>query len=602
MMQERTTAPNQDSPPGSPTKALCWLSALLAVHAVLLAYSAWIHGPGWDEVGHLPAGISHWQLGNTDLYRVNPPLVRMIATIPLAWRDYGLTWAWDSSDTYARPEWKMGVELWQTHGMDVYWYLTIARWMSIPWSLLAAWMIYQWGTKLYGRHAGLFSTALWCFSPLVLTNAQLITPDTASAALGICAAYAFWNWLQAGDLRSAYFAGLMLGLAELTKTTWIVLFGLWPLLWLVHICRRRLVNAKVALRRQLIGLAMILLSAVIIINLGYAFDGSFERLGNYRFVSATLRGPTSTVAQRGNRFVNTVLANVPVPLPRDYVSGIDRQKLDFELEINSYLRGEWRDRGWWYYYVYGLLIKEPIGFIALFGIAIAASLRRGLAWQEWFLLSPAILLFVFVSSQTGFNHHLRYVLPCFPFVFAWMGRGYAWAREHRSWKHIAHGFLASAVAASLWVFPHSHAYFNAFVGGPNHGHDHLLDSNIDWGQDILLLSEWAQEHPDKPLDGIAYSLDWLVDYEALGLPADEPPKGYPDQLAVTDEVKASFGPRAGRYAVFVRSLREADQRFSYFRQFQPVEILGYTIHIYELSENDLANYWGTRIVREPEKQ
>ncbi|MEO8494807.1 MAG: glycosyltransferase family 39 protein, partial [Planctomycetota bacterium] len=202
-----------------------WLVALLFVHATMLAYGARIHGPGWDEAGHLPAGISHWQLGNTDLYRVNPPLARMVATIPLAPFDYSVNWTWDSSDTVARPEWTMGVQLWQAHGMDVYWYLTVARWMSIPWSLLAAYIIYTWSSQLYGRRAGLFSTVLWCFSPLVLTNAQMMTPDSAAAALGVCAAFAFWKWMHVGDLSSTYVAGLLLGLAELTKTTWIILLS-----------------------------------------------------------------------------------------------------------------------------------------------------------------------------------------------------------------------------------------------------------------------------------------------------------------------------------------------------------------------------------------
>lgn len=305
----------------------------------MLAYGAWIHGPGWDEAGHLPAGISHWQLGNTDLYRVNPPLVRMVATIPLAPFDYDLDWSWDSSDTYARPEWKMGVELWQTHGMDAYRYLTVARWMSIPWSLLAAGLVFHWSRKLYGAQAGLFSAVLWCFSPLVLTNAQVMTPDTAAAALGLCAAFAFWKWFQVGDLGSTYNAGLLLGLAELTKTTWIVLFGVWPLLWVIHVCRSPGWRSFPSLRRQGVLLAVLLVVSVFVINLGYGFEGTFTRLGDFRFVSSTLRGPDSTINTRGNRFDETVLGSIPVPLPRNYVLGIDRQKLDFELEIKSYLRG-----------------------------------------------------------------------------------------------------------------------------------------------------------------------------------------------------------------------------------------------------------------------
>jgi hypothetical protein len=247
--------------------------------------------------------------------------------------------------------------------------------------------------------------------------------------------------------------------------------------------------------------------------------------------------------------------------------------------------------------VYGLLIKEPIGFIVLFGVTLAIGVRRGFRWEEVFLLAPAVTVFVFVSSQTGFNHHLRYVLPCFPFVFILMGRVYAWALEHRGRMGTVLLLAGSAVFTSVWVFPHSHAYFNALVGGPMRGHEHLLDSNIDWGQDILVLSDWAREHPDKPLDGVAYSLNWLIDHEVLGLPDQEPPRGLPADMPMTEEARASFGPQPGRYAVFVRPLREAEMRFDYFRDFEPVEILGYTIHIYELDEADVANYWRNRDAR-----
>jgi hypothetical protein len=56
---------------------------LLAVQAALLAWSAYIHSPTTDEIAYLPAGISHWQFGRFELYRANPPLVRMVAALPV---------------------------------------------------------------------------------------------------------------------------------------------------------------------------------------------------------------------------------------------------------------------------------------------------------------------------------------------------------------------------------------------------------------------------------------------------------------------------------------------------------------------------------------
>ena len=216
-------------------RLLFWL---FLVHAVMLGYGGLIHGPGWDEGGHLPSGISHWQLGNTDAYRVNPPLVRMVATLPLAFIDFDLNWNW-SSDTVSRPEWNLGHQLWNQHGRAAYWYLTIARWVSIPWSLLAAYIIFQWGSQLYGPEAGLFAAVLWCFSPLVLTNAQMMTPDTGAAALGVAAAFAYWKFQKDLTWITAIDAGILLGLAELTKFTWVILFVMWPVVWIIQLLLNR---------------------------------------------------------------------------------------------------------------------------------------------------------------------------------------------------------------------------------------------------------------------------------------------------------------------------------------------------------------------------
>ncbi len=55
----------------------------MGVHVALLAYAAFRDSPTYDEAVHLPAGVSHWQFGRYELYRVNPPLVRMVAALPV---------------------------------------------------------------------------------------------------------------------------------------------------------------------------------------------------------------------------------------------------------------------------------------------------------------------------------------------------------------------------------------------------------------------------------------------------------------------------------------------------------------------------------------
>ena len=61
------------------------------------------------------------------------------------------------------------------------------------------------------------------------------------------------------------------------------------------------------------------------------------------------------------------------------ITGIDLQKWDFDRDRSSYLRGEWRIGGWWYYYLYALLVKLPIGFLLLAVFSITGAIR----WRDW---------------------------------------------------------------------------------------------------------------------------------------------------------------------------------------------------------------------------
>ena len=108
------------------------------------------------------------------------------------------------------------------------------------------------------------------------------------------------------------------------------------------------------------------------------------------------------------------------------------------------------------------------------------------------MLLPAAVVLVLVSSQTGFNHHMRYILPIFPFVFVATGKLAYFFRSDRPWTRLAIlALLGWAVFSSLRVYPHSMSYFNELAGGPENGHNYLVDSNIDWGQDLLELRDWV---------------------------------------------------------------------------------------------------------------
>jgi hypothetical protein len=347
----------------------------LGIQGILLGGSAWCHSPTVDEVGHLAAGLHHWHTGCFDWYCVNPPLVRLWATWPLvAVGVPGPTFPGPEAPVY-RPEFRAGYQFFQEQGEEVFWYLTLARWMCIPLVWLGGYVCFRWGRELYGPGAGLVAFLLWSFCPLVLGHGALITPDVGAASLGVLAWYVCGRWLQQPTWGRAWWAGVGLGLAFLTKTTWILLWVLWPLVWLGWGWARGSLRQG-AWRWQGGQMLLSLFLALVVLHIGYGFEGSCYRLEDYPFTSQAL-----TVGirpdDRQNRFHGTVLGKLPVPLPRYYLLGMDIQRRDFELGLWSYLRGEWRRQGWWYYYLYGLGVKSPLGNWLLLGMALGACVFGG---------------------------------------------------------------------------------------------------------------------------------------------------------------------------------------------------------------------------------
>jgi dolichyl-phosphate-mannose-protein mannosyltransferase len=589
------------------TRGLCAL--MLAGHAGLLAWSAYCHSPVFNELGHLPAGLSHLQLGRFDLYTVNPPLVRTVAATSVCLEAPTTDWTRYVSPSTARPEVLVGLDFLQANRPHSFWLYTVGRWMCIPFSVLGGYICFRWANRLYGNTAGLMATALWCACPYVLGHACLMTPDAHAASVGLAAIYLFWRWLLAPCWNHALVAGLVLGLAELTKFTLLVFYPLCLVTWLLYrLSGPQRVPSPRWFRESAQFSALMMLS-VLIINLGYCFEGSFQRLGVYRFHSRTLTGArllADIPADGQNRFTDTWIGELPVPLPMNYLQGIDYQKSDFERGFRSYLHGKWKHGGWWYYYLYSLAVKAPLGTWMLISLAIGVSLLASgysAPWRdEMALLLPAIAILMLVSSQTGFSAHSRYVLPALPFVFVWASKlGRCVALQQWKMMGIAVAALCWSIGSSLWHFPHNLSYFNELVGGPMNGHAHLLDSNIAWGQDLLYLRKWLDSHPEAAPIHLA-SFGW-VDPRMAEIDSVLPPLG-PDRLRhVADTTPDRFGPHPGWYAIDVNHLHSTNDavvdehgelsrpanenlNYRYFLHFHPVATAGYSIFIYHIPLNE----------------
>jgi len=224
-------------------------------------------------------------------------------------------------------------------------------------------------------------------------------------------------------------------------------------------------------------------------------------------------------------------------------------------------------------------------------------------WRnEFVLLLPIVAILALVSSQTGFSVHSRYVLPILPFAYVWCSKvARSFEAGHKIVAFCVSVTLCWSVGSSLWSYPHSLSYFNELVGGPKNGHNHLLDSNIAWGQDLYFLKDWYNDHPEaRPLH-LAYL--GLMDARLVGIEYEVPPVAPTSPNSAQGCSLEQSGPLPGWYAIDVNFLhgtdfRTADGQGSWqsmtrngcdltcFQQFQPVATAGYSIYIYHITLDD----------------
>ncbi len=574
--------------------------ALLAIQVILIGKIAWGAWPNRTEIAHMAASVYFWKTQRFDVFCVNPPLTRIVGGLPVIMCRPKCDWSEYRSNRQDRCEMALGIDFVDANSIrNVMWYFRVARLSLIPFITVGGYFGYRLSRELYGDTAGIVFLTMWSFSPFLLAWGSTICPDGVAAAFGLVGVYTFRRWLRDSSWKTAGSAGVCLGVLALTKLTWVIAFCIWPLVWLIW-RRRPCVSGDVAFP-PLRQLSAILCLGILTINLGYLFDGTFRSMNQYSFVSQSLDAIGSRneydVTGSGSRIAMRWLCAFPIPLPADFVYGIDIQRSDFERGLPSYLRGQWADHGCWYYYLYALAVKLPLGTWVLLALATVVSVLHpdySAPWRdEIVVLAPGVAILIFVSSQTGFSMHSRYVILALPLFFVWISKvGQVFqtrpvATEHNVLAVTVVAALTWTVGSSLWIYPHTLSYFNETVGGPRYGDKHLLGSNIDWGQDLLYLRDWVDSHPTIELDGVALTCSSPT---TLARHSELPPPPFGAEMKGSIRVARrramQCGPLPGWYAVSVNQIRGRQKEYRYFLRFAPVATAGYSIHIYHISRSE----------------
>lgn len=566
---------------------------IIVIHVCAVAVLDMENSPNIDECAHLVSGLHHWEFGQYDLYRVNPPLIRSLAS--LSCYLCGIRSDWQHADTHslaARSEFLVGRDFLKKNGRRLFTAVSIGRLLLLPISCFGCFIIYSWGRKHYGHDAGVMTLVLYASSPDVLTWSASITPDMGSAIAAMATIWVSGRWMQKADTTDAIGLGIAIGISILAKSTLILLVPFFILVSTLSdfaIVRRKFGMPIIPLRRRAAGIVLLTLVALFILNLGYSFEGSLTRLGDFEFTSSALRGDFPADGESGNRFVGTVFEDIPIPLPKNFLRGLDVQKHDFERKKYSYLFGVQRLGGWYHYYAVAWLAKSTIASIiaAFFASLSLLHSKREVAFEEWVMMLFAGAYFILISSEIGFSKHYRYALPSCVAILFLSSRFFALSAESFAKRACIYALLFASIAETAVNYPSVHSYMNLLAGGARSKEKWLLDSSADWGQDLLRLKAWTDRNAKCQPLYLAYFGGRLNPPEYIGIVSVPVPKRQRDGSA------PQLQP--GWYALsvnLVHGLICSDSNgsdYTYFQRLQPTEFIGGTIYLYHITENQDAD-------------
>lgn len=242
-----------------------------------------------------------------------------------------------------------------------------------------------------------------------------------------------------------------------------------------------------------------LLTAILIINLGFSFEKTFVRLGDYQFESKALKSLQSSPSG---------LKEMPVPVPYAYLWGLDMGKNKDETGYGSapsYLMGKLglengRLKGFKEYFAITFLYKVPIATQLFLLMALVRLIHRRHQTNFWrneaFLLIPPLFYFMSFSFSTA-QLGIRYILMTFPYIFVFSSQVVlGWTALKKRSQVFIISLIVYLVISNLSYFPHYLSYFNELLIDRKMSYTILADSNLDWGQNKNYLKQYLEKNSD----------------------------------------------------------------------------------------------------------
>ncbi len=576
------------------------VAALLAVLAALQIASMRRDSQTNDEGVELTEGIVYLKTGK--IPPQHPPLAKVLNTLPLLGMGLRLPPVPekypDITDTAAVDVHRMSAEYLYKNTAPADAILFRARLVTVAFTVLLGLALALWCRAQFGPAAALFTLFLYAFDPNFIAYGRIANTDVLSALLSFLCIVAWGRFVERRTPAALWTSGALLGLALTAKQTAVflppVMLAMYGVRWWQE--RGRPAAGKGLSPAHLVrGAAAVAAISFGILWASYSFEArplAASSVFGKHFHSAPAQ-PHRFVGKYLGRFFDPDTAvgraglwaagNIPVPALTWAEAFYLTAAWSSKGHATNYLLGEVRQNGGWrHFYLVAAAVKTPSA-ILLLGL-LCAGISAWRAWSRrgpktmaarlreapfvWCVLLAFPVFFLGLVLTSNANIGIRYLLPVYPFLYAAAG-AVLFACRPTLWRNAAAAGICLLLAAeTVSVHPHYLAFFNRLSGGPERGADYLLDSNLDWGQDLRRLKDYLDANGSPE---VCLSYFGRADADYYGIRHREiPPRA---DAADTDCV----------IAISASSLHLRDrEQYGWLRSLKPAAHVGYSILIYDV--------------------
>ena len=494
---------------------------LFLIFALELFLSARLESQTFDEPAHLYAGYSYWLRSDFGINPEHPPLVKLVASLPLFVDKPKYP---EPLPMYFRAASAVGgVQLLAPPGATLL--LDHARLAVSLFAFLLALLVVLASLEMFGQWTALFALALLVFDPLILGHGPLLGTDVAAACCIFATVYSFYRYVKRPSLARLVVCALITGLALAAKHSAILMLPVFLLLCAVEIAlwRRPTEVTKGGRARYALRLAGSLVAiCAISVAVLWAFYGFryTARPGGQQIV------PPTAIFLAGLHSPNEAhviaFAERHHLLPEAYLYGLTDVTILSNEGRPMFLFGKLYPQGRWFYFPAAFLIKSTIGFLVLLALVpFARGIWRSEERREVLFLIIPVLVFFGMAMASKLDIGIRHIMPAMPFLIVLVAAGaVSLAQQSRVWAWAVSALLALHIIGSVHAFPNYLPYSNELFGGVNKTHRVLSDSNVGWGGGLKALrAHIERQHITQCW--LAYSA--FPDPAAFGIPCRQLP-------------------------------------------------------------------------------